>query len=197
MKKLKILAIACALLMTTNVHAALQSRQGISTAKMSQSSFFKNIRDMEMEGGTLGLAATLADVNGVYTETSPSNSIDAHMCKNIEWGAAAMLALSDYGAGSGNISGSDYNSTTRIYGVKCSTTGNMYGIFGMHGGFASYEFTAAGIVSKMNSSPSYSKYLISAPPRYKRIIHNPSSIDVWFCEQGKTYCVKGGQTLYI
>lgn len=31
----------------------------------------------------------------------------------------------------------------------------------------------------------------------KRIIHNPSSIDVWFCEQGKTYCVKGGQTLYI
>ena len=31
----------------------------------------------------------------------------------------------------------------------------------------------------------------------KRIIHNPSSIDVWFFEQNKTYCVKGGQTLYI
>lgn len=31
----------------------------------------------------------------------------------------------------------------------------------------------------------------------KHIIHNPSSIDVWFCEQGKTYCIKGGQTLYI
>ena len=31
----------------------------------------------------------------------------------------------------------------------------------------------------------------------KRIIHNPSLIDVWFREQGKTYCVKGGQTLYI
>ena len=31
----------------------------------------------------------------------------------------------------------------------------------------------------------------------KHIIHNPSSIDVWFWEQGKIYCVKGGQTLYI
>lgn len=31
----------------------------------------------------------------------------------------------------------------------------------------------------------------------KHIINNPSSIDIWFCEQGKTYCVKGGQTLYI
>ena len=31
----------------------------------------------------------------------------------------------------------------------------------------------------------------------KRIVRNPSVIDVWFCEQGKTYCVKGGQTLRI
>ena len=31
----------------------------------------------------------------------------------------------------------------------------------------------------------------------KHIINNSSSIDIWFCEQGKTYCVKGGQTLYI
>ncbi len=31
----------------------------------------------------------------------------------------------------------------------------------------------------------------------KNIIHNPSAIDVWFCKGGKTYCVKGGQTLYL
>ena len=31
----------------------------------------------------------------------------------------------------------------------------------------------------------------------KRIVRNPSVIDVWFCEQGETYCVKGGQTLRI
>ena len=31
----------------------------------------------------------------------------------------------------------------------------------------------------------------------RHIIHNPSSIDIWFLENNKTYCVKGGQTLYI
>lgn len=31
----------------------------------------------------------------------------------------------------------------------------------------------------------------------KRIIHNPSVIDVWFSHRGKIYCVEGGQTLYL
>lgn len=31
----------------------------------------------------------------------------------------------------------------------------------------------------------------------KNIIHNPSVIDVWFCHENETYCVKGGQTLYL
>ena len=31
----------------------------------------------------------------------------------------------------------------------------------------------------------------------KRIIHNPSATDVWFCRNDKIYCVKGGQTLYL
>ncbi len=31
----------------------------------------------------------------------------------------------------------------------------------------------------------------------KNIIHNPSVIDVWFYHINKTYCVKGGQTLYL
>ena len=31
----------------------------------------------------------------------------------------------------------------------------------------------------------------------KRMVHNPSVIDVWFCHQDKTYCIKGGQTLYL
>lgn len=31
----------------------------------------------------------------------------------------------------------------------------------------------------------------------KKIIHNPSMIDVWFFHQNKTYCVKAGQTLYL
>ena len=31
----------------------------------------------------------------------------------------------------------------------------------------------------------------------KTMIYNPSVIDVWFSHNNKTYCVKGGQTLYL
>lgn len=31
----------------------------------------------------------------------------------------------------------------------------------------------------------------------KTIIYNPSVMDVWFAHKNKTYCVKGGQTLYL
>lgn len=31
----------------------------------------------------------------------------------------------------------------------------------------------------------------------KSIVYNPSVIDVWFSQKNKTYCVKGGQTLYL
>lgn len=31
----------------------------------------------------------------------------------------------------------------------------------------------------------------------KKIVHNPSVMDVWFHHQGELHCVKGGQTLYL
>ena len=31
----------------------------------------------------------------------------------------------------------------------------------------------------------------------KKIIHNPSATDVWFSQKDKTYCIKGGETLYL
>lgn len=31
----------------------------------------------------------------------------------------------------------------------------------------------------------------------KTVVHNPSATDVWFWQKGKTYCVKGGETLYL
>lgn len=31
----------------------------------------------------------------------------------------------------------------------------------------------------------------------KSIIHNPSAIDVWFMQGGKTHCVRAGETLYL
>lgn len=31
----------------------------------------------------------------------------------------------------------------------------------------------------------------------KKIVHNPSSIDIWFWEKSQTYLVKGGETVYL
>ena len=31
----------------------------------------------------------------------------------------------------------------------------------------------------------------------KKIIHNPTAIDVWFCHNGEDYCIKAGETLYL
>ena len=31
----------------------------------------------------------------------------------------------------------------------------------------------------------------------KKIVHNPSAIDVWVYIDGKTYVVKGGETFYL
>ena len=31
----------------------------------------------------------------------------------------------------------------------------------------------------------------------KKIIHNPTSIDVWFDVKGDVYCVRGGETIYL
>ena len=31
----------------------------------------------------------------------------------------------------------------------------------------------------------------------KKIVHNPTAIDVWFLQNGKTYCVKAGETIRI
>lgn len=166
MKKLKLLAVLMAIIMTTNVHAALQSRPGVAAkVKTTASDFFKLIREMESVGGSFGLNATFVEnaTTGEYEETSESNNIDTHMCKNTEWGTVAMLSASDYGAGNGNVT-KNYNYTTQTYGVTASTTRNMSGVFGMYSGSGSHEYVAAGIVSKMSSS--YNKYLINAHSRY-------------------------------
>ena len=139
MKKLKILVVLMTILITTNVHAALQSRPGLDAkANMTASGFFKLMREMEAEGGSFGLNATFAEnaTTGEYEETSESNNIDTHMCKNTEWGTVVMLSASAYGAGNGKVSTS-YSASTKTYGVTASTTGNESGIFGMNNGAAS------------------------------------------------------------
>ncbi|MBR6689496.1 MAG: hypothetical protein IKL68_05720 [Clostridia bacterium] len=155
MKKLKILAVVCSLLMTTNVYAALQSRPGVDAKRdATVENMFNYIRDMESEGGALGLSANFATnaTTKEYEETTSSNNIDTHLCKNTEWGAIAMLSASNYGAGNGNVK-NNYNSTTKTYGVTASTTGNMTGVFGMFSGAAGGEFVAGGVVSQLTVWP--------------------------------------------
>ncbi len=166
MKKFKILAIICALVMATNVHAALQSRPGVDVKLGTQmANFFKYIREMEAEEGALGLSASFGENDsGIYDEITESNNIDVHMCKNTEWGAVTMLSSSKYGAGNGNVSTS-YNSTTKLYNITASTTGNVTGIFGLNEGAANSEYVAAGIFSKMYTF--YGRdFMLGMPSRY-------------------------------
>ncbi len=165
MKKIKILAIICALAMTTNVHAALQSRPGVD-AKTNTRIFphFKLIREMEMEGGPLCLSAKFAyDSSMSYNETTEANNIDSHLCKNTEWGATAILAISDFGSGNGNVKDA-YNTTTKMYDVTASTTGNMTGVFGMTSGAAGVEYVAGGIIEKFDRT--WVEYLGSQSKKY-------------------------------
>ncbi len=166
MKKIKILAITCALIMTTNVHAALQSRPGVYVKNyLTPSEFFKQIREMETSNGALGLNSMFEEdaTTKEYKETTQTNNIDSHMIKNTEWGAAVMLSASDYGAGVGNVVNS-YSHSTMLYGDTSSTTGNKSGIYGLNIGPTQHEFVAGGIIEKMTEN--LFGYLISAPNRY-------------------------------
>ena len=107
-----------------------------------------------------------------------NKNVDTHQMKNIEWGAASYLCQSEYGqepwinpygdwtngsyklktgySGESKDSGAlsegssmlhPYNDLT--FGVKASTTGNIYGIYDMSGG--AYERTAA-LINNGNSN---------------------------------------------
>ena len=87
-----------------------------------------------------------------YLTSNGVSEVDAHMMKNIEWGAVAYLKQSKYGLGTTDIglnnydsspyltgcgaaSGSEYSTTCNAYnttsGMSASTTGNVYGIYDM------------------------------------------------------------------
>ena len=87
-----------------------------------------------------------------YLTSTGASQVDAHMMKNIEWGAVAYLKQSKYGLGTtdiglnnyssspyltgcGSTSGSAYSTTCNAYnttdGMLASTTGNITGIYDM------------------------------------------------------------------
>ena len=87
-----------------------------------------------------------------YLTSTGASQVDAHMMKNIEWGAVAYLKQSKYGLGTTDIglnnynsspyltgcgaaSGSSYSTTCNAYnttnGILASTTGNITGVYDM------------------------------------------------------------------
>ncbi len=137
--------ILTAFMLTGKVSATVQSRPGVTSLRNTiANDFFVKIRQMEVEGGTLGKKAQLDSIT--YLDSS-NNGVDVHMAKNTEWGAAAMLAASPYGsAPSGNS--------------DASTTGNATGIYQMADG--SFEYVA-GIYNTTNT---YMSKLKNADSRY-------------------------------
>jgi len=108
------------------------------------STFFYDIQKMTLSGNQYGF------------DKAVDTSIDTHMAKNNEWAAALYLSNSIYGrcisstecvevsennhdessssstmTGYGNNSTASYNTSL---GMDASTTGNIYGVYDMHGG---------------------------------------------------------------
>ena len=134
---------------------------------------FKDVRQMEAANNAYGFeqsSSTTFNWNGNLT--GDTNNIDTHMMKNMEWGAVTYLSHSKYGinkeitfnncnlyiTGIGADSVSDGTSSATCttnknkyngeYGLRASTTGNIYGIYDMAGG--AWEYTMSNMVDSSN-----------------------------------------------
>ena len=126
---------------TTFSKAALQAN-GNTPAQKDLGTWMSSIRDMEATGGTLGLSETKGSD---LLSTNGSNNLDAHMEKNSEYGAMAILSASSYGK------------QDKVNGGE-TTTGNKSGVVIN----LNKEWVAAGTVA---GCANYE----GAAPRYKDI----------------------------
>lgn len=140
------------------------------------------------------VAWTSITVNDIFTQalnlknhiTTNTDGVDSHMVKNIEWGAAAMLAYA-IGQGRPKINGNSayktgyttngvVNSTGSLDTVgETSTTGNMTGIFDMVGN--TYEYVASYVNNGHANLNTYSKALVDADAKYKDVFPKGSTDD--------------------
>lgn len=86
--------ILLAILFINNKSYAVLQSNGGTIATKDVGSWMSQIRNMEANGGSLGLTET---INGNLTPSSGSNNLDCHMEKNTEYGAMAILSASSYG----------------------------------------------------------------------------------------------------
>lgn len=126
------IAIISIIAMPNKSNAGLQANKGgTSLGNTTANDFFKAIRRMETQYGTLGKNAQL---NDKYVDTT-ANGIDCHMALNTEFGTAGILSYSRYGS----VPTSSSSDTT---------TGNASGIYQL--GYGEYEYVA-GIGTSTNN----------------------------------------------
>ena len=161
-KVISILILIITIIGFSNVsNAALESKAGQSSWSTHINNEFTGIREMEKSGGTLGQNA---NIDGTTYLDSSKNGIDVHLALSTEWGGAAILAVSDYGAF--NTKGNVVDKGTKV----AATTGNITGVFQMADG--NRDFVSG--VFKNSSNSSVSK-INSADSRYRNEYTTDSS----------------------
>lgn len=149
-----ILAIAMLILFTPRAKAVYQMSPNKESKITSLNEFMYKTRQMEANGGVMGLkeAGTAIKEGGTLLATSASNNIDVHMTKNTEFGACVILSASQkYGKqGTGSDSYIDSETSTGI----ATTTGNKYGVYQM-GRTGNWEWTAGGGKTSYRSGYNY------------------------------------------
>lgn len=137
--------------LSTISNAALESKAGQNSWRGTANDQFTSIRAMEKSGGTLGQNSNLQATT--YLDTT-GNGIDVHMALATEWGGAALLAISDYGAF--NTKGAVADAGTKV----SATTGNITGVFQM----AINQEYVSGLFK--DGSNQYTSKIYSADERY-------------------------------
>lgn len=154
----------------------------------------------------------------------PTTGMDIHIIKNMDWGAVAFLSHSKYGKNAeiwinpadnyttgcagDSVSSASTTGCLRTYettnGVKASTTGNIYGIYGMSGGILEYAMgnynntIGSSAFASMPSSQYYNLYTISTGVKGDATTATADGTENWysdlasFINAGNPWFVRGG-----
>ena len=178
--EISIIGISITIMLINPIYsrATLQSNGG--TVKTNNvGTWIKAIRQMETDGGTLGLSDTVNGTN-LTSSASESNNLDIHMEKNTEYGAMAILSASAYG------------NANKIENGQ-TTTGNKSGIVIN----INKEWVAAGTISDditfYNASSKYKNDMTAG-----RVGEACSETSGWHGSGASTWIVsQGGQYVYL
>lgn len=120
---LVLMLFAIILLMVPTMSQTALQANGSGSSTKSVDGWMSSIRQMESQGGTLGLngSSSLQQQPGEDGKVADSNNLDIHMQKNTEYGAMVILSASSYGKSTPVHKTDD--------GTLATTTGNKSGVY--------------------------------------------------------------------